>query len=358
MSQEKDLPFTVMTQNVYTDIDEIPTSRIKLLIKTIERHNPDVFFLQEAALKQHRDVLNSKITKDYFLLSSQCRHVKYRLKSYIPFIVLISISMLLMINGVSITIVIIFQALGILLLPPIFIRFLAYCCCIKAAEQMINHELDHQGLMIGIKKVSDVLIDAIPVYLEAQPFENLGYKFALNEIYLWPMTWIQFTYLRPGYLFVKYGETLLINAHLATGQINSNRMEQVQELHEKINEITKSEYTDIKQIIIGCDCNAHDNQPEIRYIEQEMKFIDCWRKSNDNNCNDNNGYKENNGYTWCNQNELVANGKFKEDDQRIDYIFYRDIEKQRYSASSSQLISTTKPYLSDHFGVLVEFQIV
>merc|ERR1712107_493458 len=113
--------------------------------------------------------------------------------------------------------------LSTIVYPSVFLRILG--CVSTIGQQMKTHELDHQGLAIGIKK--SLQQNTKPVLLKVSPFETLGYEFACKDIQRWPIIWVQFTYLRPGYMIVQYGDVLIVNAHFATGVVNKTRMQQV-----------------------------------------------------------------------------------------------------------------------------------
>eukprot|EP01083_Nonionella_stella_P067964 180108_1 len=336
----------VMTQNVFTDL-ELSLERINLLIDSLCNHSPDIFCLQEAALKQHRAALSSNnIEQQYYILCSNRFNVQYRFKSYIPmiFFLTIAISLGLARHGQLSFICTVLILLAVIVYPPVFIQVMS--CFSPVAKQMANHELDRQGLVIGINKS---LRDKQPNILKAEPFATLGYEFLFNELLGWVVRWVQYTYLRPGYMIVECGDLLIVNAHFATGVVNQTRMQQVKELDDIINGIVMEKQDTISRIFFCCDSNAHCDQPEMMYIERHMQFVDCWK-----HCN-----PDKDGFTWSKANELVNDGKFSDEpNQRVDYIWYKEQNtnnETKYNVNNTDLIATSKPYLSDHFGVLTTF---
>eukprot|EP01084_Bolivina_argentea_P278184 475124_1 len=205
--------FTVMTQNVFTNLD-LPGNRLELLLDSIDIHSPDIFCLQEAALKQHRSALST--CNKYDVLFSSKFHVHYRIKSYIPSIMFSLLSLLLVLSDLYCknSLALFTLILATVIYPSILAQMIA--CFSPVLYQNACHELDHQGLAIGINK-SLQKSNSKPIMLKASPFSFLGYKFPFKQILRWPLIWFQYTYVRPGYMIVKYDNLLIINAHFATG---------------------------------------------------------------------------------------------------------------------------------------------
>jgi endonuclease/exonuclease/phosphatase family metal-dependent hydrolase len=58
--------------------------------------------------------------------------------------------------------------------------------------------------------------------------------------------------------------------------------------------------------------------------------------------------------TWAARNPLTC-GVIQESDHRCDYIFYRPMAGQHEMVNSScRIVLDQPPFLSDHFGVLLE----
>jgi len=107
--------------------------------------------------------------------------------------------------------------------------------------------------------------------------------------------------------------------------------------------------------IIGCDTNAHDNLPEMKWLVSGSGagFEDSFSM-----CHPDLSKAKNWGYTWDNNNPLTQ-GNLREPDQRLDYVLFRCLKRTpnspRLTCTDSRIVLDGPTAQSDHYGILTTF---
>jgi endonuclease/exonuclease/phosphatase family metal-dependent hydrolase len=139
----------------------------------------------------------------------------------------------------------------------------------------------------------------------------------------------------------------IFNTVMSNGVENPGRMEQAKSLLKGVNEKGRRH----EPVIVCGDTNADGEQPEMRFL-RSSGFVDTYLTH----------FQElssapHKGVTW-DANNYLTDGYLREPDQRIDYIFFLPGRDLTFKISDSRIVFDSPPFVSDHYGLVTDLNLV
>ncbi len=209
---------------------------------------------------------------------------------------------------------------------------------------------NHRGISFPESKDARTLPNMSP---EADSFS------VRNTILSWGVSALE-TLKPKGYVSVRYqvdGVDLTVaNMRLTNGVHNPKRIHQVQAVVAGLfhnEDMEKPVSRNYAPIILCGDTNSDGNEPDMRWMRTKAGFHDTFLEVNPDP-----GRTPHRGMTWSIDNTLSHNGNLSEPDQRVDYILYVSGDEYTFKTLESRIVLDETPFVSDHFAVLTELQLV
>eukprot|EP00937_MAST-01D_sp_MAST-1D-sp2_P000690 g690.t1 len=265
----------------------------------------------------------------------------------------------------SAAIALVLAAVAVCICPPICARLLHWSGFAPIVLKLVQD--DPCGQMVLVRRDAGGDDPSPP---SARLFRRAGWAGFLlcGDPYLFWTALFEGSFLRRGMLAVdctvKGHAVRVLNAHLALGVRNAERLHQVAELYEFALAGDNADRT--RPVFVLCDSNSDAAQPDMAWLRRAGfvdSFLECWGAGGRGKGAGAEvalrGDTPHGGWTWDNANALTK-GNLIEPDQRLDYVYV--LPAQPGGGGSAARVVEARivgdaPPVSDHYPVVATVEL-
>ena len=347
----------ILTLNTWTDPHLLP-ERMGAVCKTIKKEQCDIVVLQEVFSSGAHDTLEKELSAEYHIYRADHRTADLQVSwwgSLVPAALSFVLSALADAAGHG-WLATLFTVLAALLIPWLFIRVVEATFLRQLHQKAFGTPArywDWMALVVLLRKEK---------FLEGElevrrPFAKPAYPYPTSLQGL-PFYWFQMSFLRPGFMVLecrgKSQDVTVAACHCVIGDYqntaNPGRKIQVEGLLFELNNAAP----DGNFAVLAGDFNAGSDQPELSLL-RELGWVDAVEA----HCASHHGGDSTAFRTWEAKNPYTRLTVPTEPDDRIDYCFLKlppAGSSNQVTIQTAKLIGNKEPFLSDHYGVLVEVE--